>query len=209
MAAPLRAIDGGFARADVAAAGGDFENLLAPLFQAAADRDFTTQMTLVDLLSYLPGDILTKVDRASMATSLEARVPLLDHKLVEFAVALPSHLKLRDGTGKWLLRRVSSRLVPNRVLEKAKKGFSLPVSRWFHTTLRHRVEKLLEPSEQLREYVETSAVARIVGEHLRGRRDHGGTLWRLVVLGVWLELLDRGELAQPSPGRVLTSGLVA
>jgi asparagine synthase (glutamine-hydrolysing) len=209
VAVPLRAIDGGIARTDVATAGGDFERLLAPLFDEAAGRDFTTRMMLVDLLSYLPGDILTKVDRASMATSLESRVPLLDHKLVEFAVSLPSHIKLRDGTGKWLLRRVSKRLVPNHVLQKAKKGFSLPVSRWFHTTLRRRVEHLLQPSEQLREYLDTGALARIAQEHLTGRRDHGGLLWRAVVLGAWLDMLDRGELAQPSPGRIVSSSLAS
>jgi asparagine synthase (glutamine-hydrolysing) len=209
MAAPLHAIEGGIARTHLAETAGDFEDLLAPLFHEASDRDFTTQMMLVDLLSYLPGDILTKVDRASMASSLEARVPLLDHKLVEFAVGLPSKLKLRDGTGKWLLRRVCSRMVPNRVLEKPKKGFSLPVSRWFHTTLRHRVEKLLEPGEQLREYLDVAAVRRIVREHLGGRRDHGGTLWRLVVLSVWLDLLDSGELGQPSRGGALSSSLVS
>ena len=198
MAAALPLQDGGFARANLAAEAGDFEDLLRPLFEEAAIRDFPTQMMLADIMSYLPGDILTKVDRTTMATSLEARVPLLDHKLVEFAVSLPSCLKMRDGTGKWLLRRAVTDLVPPQVLQKPKKGFSLPIGRWFRGELRHRVDALCEANGRIHEYVDPNAVRRLAAEHLSGRRDHSGLIWRLIVLDLWFGFLDSGELAQPS-----------
>jgi asparagine synthase (glutamine-hydrolysing) len=198
MAAALPLQDGGFARANLAAEAGEFEDLLRPLFEEAAIRDFPTQMMLADIMSYLPGDILTKVDRTTMATSLEARVPLLDHKLVEFAVSLPSDLKMRDGTGKWLLRQAVSHLVPPHVLQKPKKGFSLPIGRWFRGELRHRVDALCQANGRIHEYVDPGAVRRLAAEHLSGRRDHSGTIWRLIVLDLWFGFLDAGELARPS-----------
>jgi len=198
MAAALPLQDGGFAHADLAVEAGDFEDLLRPLFEEAAIRDFPTQMMLTDIMSYLPGDILTKVDRTTMATSLEARVPLLDHKLVEFAVSLPSGLKMRDGTGKWLLRQAVTDLVPPHVLQKPKKGFSLPIGRWFRGELRHRVDALCQANGRINEYVDPNAVRRLASEHLSGRRDHSGIIWRLIVLDLWLGFLDAGELAQPS-----------
>ena len=198
MAAALPLQDGGFAHADLAVEAGDFEDLLRPLFEEAAIRDFPTQMMLTDIMSYLPGDILTKVDRTTMATSLEARVPLLDHKLVEFAVSLPSGLKMRDGTGKWLLRQAVTDLVPPHVLQKPKKGFSLPIGRWFRRELRHRVDALCQANGRINEYVDPNAVRRLASEHLSGRRDHSGIIWRLIVLDLWLGFLDAGELAQPS-----------
>jgi asparagine synthase (glutamine-hydrolysing) len=198
MAAALPLQDGGFARANLAAEAGAFEDLLRPLFEEAAIRDFPTQMMLADIMSYLPGDILTKVDRTTMATSLEARVPLLDHKLVEYAVSLPSHLKMRDGTGKWLLRQAVAQLVPAHVLQKPKKGFSLPIARWFRGDLRHRVDTVCQANRRIDEYVDPIAVRRLATEHLSGRRDHSGLIWRLIVLDLWLGFLDSGELARPS-----------
>jgi asparagine synthase (glutamine-hydrolysing) len=202
MATPLSAAEGGFARPGLSAEAGYLEDLLNPLFEEASERDFATQMMLADIMSYLPGDILTKVDRTTMATSLEARVPLLDHQLVEFAVSLPSRLKMRDGTGKWLLRRAIEGVVPARVLEKPKKGFSLPIGRWFRHELRHRVDDLLRPQAQIYEFVEPGAVRRAATEHRFGRRDHSGSIWRLMALELWLGFLERGELACPSTARI-------
>ena len=202
MATPLTTADGGFARPDLAADGGHFEDLFAPHFLEAAERDFPTQMMLTDIMSYLPGDILTKVDRTTMATSLEARVPLLDHELVEFAVSVPSSLKIRDGSGKWLLKRAIANLVPAQVLTKPKKGFSLPLAQWFRGELRHRVDSLLRPDARIYEFVDPTAVLRLVREHRSGRRDHSPSIWRLMTLEIWLDLLNRGELARPSPGRL-------
>jgi asparagine synthase (glutamine-hydrolysing) len=198
MATPLSPREGGVASHELAAQGGPFEDLLNGLFEEAAGRDFPTQMMLVDLMSYLPGDILTKVDRASMSTSLEARVPLLDHVLAEFAVSVPSHLKMRNGTGKWLLRRAAAAVVPSFVFQKPKKGFSLPLGAWFRKDLRHRLDALLRAGSPIYHYVDRNAVRRLVMEHRIGRRDHSSMLWRLIVLDLWIGLLEAGELAQPA-----------
>ena len=175
----------------------NLDRLLDPWFDAAADRDFLTQMTLVDMESYLPGDILTKVDRASMSASLEARVPLLDHLLVEFAVALPGRFKRRDGTGKWILREAIRGLVPDSVFEQPKRGFAVPLSRWFRAELRHRLDTLVREDRSVYRYVDHQSVVRLVREHLSGRRDHSGMLWRVLVLDLWLVALSSGELALP------------
>ena len=174
------------------------DRLLDRWFEPAADRDFLTQMTLVDLESYLPGDILTKVDRASMSASLEARVPLLDHPLVEFAVALPARFKRRDGTGKWILRQAITGLVPQSVFEQPKRGFAVPLSRWFRGELRHRLDTLVREDRGVYAYVDHESVVRLVREHLAGRRDHSAMLWRVLVLDLWLNALARGELAKPT-----------
>lgn len=172
------------------------DNLLDRWFDPASDRDFLTQMTLVDMASYLPGDILTKVDRTSMSVSLEARVPLLDHLLVEFAVALPGSLKRRDGTGKWILREAIKGLVPNSVFEQPKRGFAVPLKRWFRDELRHRLDTLVRRDRGVYEYVDHESVTRLVNEHTSGRRDHSHFLWRVLVLDLWLEALRMGDLAR-------------
>ncbi len=197
IALPLPVAEGGVALEEVARRVAPFDTLLDPWFERAAGRDFASQMMLVDLETYLPGDILTKVDRMSMAVSLEARVPLLDHHVVEFAAALPSRFKMRDGTGKWILRRAVEGLVPPRVLQKPKQGFALPLVHWFRTTLRHRLQALQRPDAPIREFTEPNAVGRYVREHLDGRRDHTGVLWRLMTLDIWLQCLARGDLARP------------
>jgi asparagine synthase (glutamine-hydrolysing) len=173
------------------------DRILDRWFDAADDRDFLTQMTLVDLASYLPGDILTKVDRASMSVSLEARVPLLDHPLVEFAVSLPGSLKRRNGTGKWILREAIRGLVPDSVFEQPKRGFGVPLARWFRSELGHRLDTLVRPDRAVHAYVDRDSVVRLVKEHRAERRDHSQMLWRVLVLDLWLEALASGELARP------------
>ena len=198
VASALDAREGGITRAENGAASMALDELLEPHFSRAAGRDFVTQMTLVDLATYLPGDILTKVDRASMTVSLEARVPLLDHTLVEFAVSLPGSLKLRGGVGKWVFRKAIENLVPEAVLTHPKQGFAIPLVRWFRRELRHRIEHLAGPGSALSEYVDASGVDRLVREHVAGRRDHSMMLWRLLVLELWLEAFARGDIARHS-----------
>jgi asparagine synthase (glutamine-hydrolysing) len=185
VAFPLSPADGGVAGRELAAAH-DLEELFAPYFDACADRDFFAQMALVDVMSYLPGDILTKVDRMSMAVSLEARVPLLDHEFAEFALALPTSLKARDGRGKYILRQALRGLVPDFVFTRPKSGFGVPLGAWFRGPLRDRVEALRAPDAPVRDYVDAPALARHLAEHAAGRRDHSHALWRLLVLDVWL-----------------------
>jgi asparagine synthase (glutamine-hydrolysing) len=181
----------------------DLDVILDRWFDGTETRDFLTQMTLVDLASYLPGDILTKVDRASMSVSLEARVPLLDHPLVEFAVGLPGRLKRRDGSGKWILREAIRGLVPDSVLELPKRGFAVPLGRWFRSELAHRLDTLARPDRAVHQYVDHDSVVRLIREHRAGRRDHSHMLWRLLVLDLWLEALARGDLALPLDGAAL------
>jgi asparagine synthase (glutamine-hydrolysing) len=199
VAKPLYTAEGGVAAATLAEEAGPFEELLDASFDAAAGRDFLTQVMLVDMLSYLPGDILTKVDRASMAVSLEARVPLLDHELVEYAVSLPVGLKIRNGQGKWLLREAVRDLLPPEVFTKDKQGFAAPVSHWFRGRLRAGFDAVLQGSGPVLEgFIDLDAGRRIFAEHLSGRREHGSRVWRLFVLARWLHALDQGQLARPN-----------
>lgn len=203
---PLSVREGGVSREEVARWNPDAGAVLDPWFDRVGARDFTTQMMLVDLETYLPGDILTKVDRMSMAVSLEARVPILDHRVVEFAVGLPSRLKLRDRTGKWILRQAIEGVVPPSVLDKPKQGFAVPLDHWFRGPLLHRIEALRDSSASLYEWVDPDAVRRMAAEHLDRRRDHQGTIWRLVVLDGWLRALQRGHLAGPQRVHELLRG---
>ena len=201
--------EGGVAAPPIAARVPMMDELLASAFAPVAGRDLLAQMTSVDLVTYLPGDILTKVDRMSMSVSLEARVPLLDHRIVEFASALPSRLKYRDGVGKWLLRHAIVGLVPDRVLSHPKRGFGVPLGSWFRGPLRYRLESLLEPNARIRPYVDEGAVRRLVQKHLAARRDHSHLLWRLLVLEVWLGALEDGRLERASPLATAVRGAAA
>jgi asparagine synthase (glutamine-hydrolysing) len=204
IAAPPATADGGVTLPDIADDVGSFDTLLDRWTGETSDRAFVTRMMLVDIQSYLPGDILTKVDRTSMAVSLEARVPLLDHKVVEFALSLPAHLTMRAGESKWILRRAIGSVVPRSVLERPKQGFALPLRHWFRRELRHRVESLLRADSPLYEFADLAAVRRVIAEHQSARRDHSLLLWRLLALDLWLQFVSRGELSHPSDAKTPT-----
>ena len=197
VASPLSVLEGGLASDTIARHRPSMEHVLDPWFDRFGSRDFATQMMLVDLETYLPGDILTKVDRMSMAVSLEARVPILDHHVVEFAMGLPSRLKLNGDSGKAVLREAITGLVPDSVLEKPKQGFAVPLAEWFRGPIEHRVRALTASDSTLHEWLDMDAVRRVVAEHRAGRRDHGGAIWRLVVLDHWVRALRAGHLARP------------
>ena len=199
VAIPANVREGGILGAALAPHVPPMDALLSAAFSPVAGRDLLAQMTAVDLSTYLPGDILTKVDRMSMSVSLEARVPLLDHRIVEFAMTLPSRMKQRNGVGKWLLREAITGLVPPRVLSYPKRGFGVPLDRWFREELRYRLDALLEPTARIAPFVDRDAVARLVREHRTGRRGHGDLLWRLVALEIWLGALAEGRLSHASP----------
>ena len=199
VAMPADVREGGVLSGTLAPAVAPMDALLAAAFSPVAGRDLLAQMTAVDLATYLPGDILTKVDRMSMSVSLEARVPLLDHHIVEFAMALPSRMKQRNGVGKWVLREAITGLVPPRVLAHPKLGFSVPLARWFREDLRYRLDALLAPDSRIAPYVDRDAVARLVTEHRAARRDHSHLLWRLTALEIWLGALAEGRLSHASP----------
>jgi asparagine synthase (glutamine-hydrolysing) len=141
-----------------------------------------------DIRTYLVDDILTKVDRASMAYSLEARVPLLDHRIVEFAARLPMEHKVRGRETKLLLREVLYGLVPRKLLDRPKMGFGIPVNRWLRNELRPLLSEYLGEERIRREgFLLPEGVSRVVEEHLSGRQDHQYRLWALLVFGMWRE----------------------
>lgn len=195
--APLAVADGGLLSAAAAAGVPRLGDWFASDWERAHDRDFVTQMALVDLTNYLPGCLLTKVDRASMAVSLEARVPFLHRPLVEFALSLPGHMKVRAGATKYLFRRAIADLVPAAVLTYGKRGFDVPLGQWFRGELRSELDTLHELHDVLPGFLDPDALSRVIDGHLRGRGDWSAMLWRLLVLRRWLVHLEAGDLAGP------------
>jgi len=145
-------------------------------------------MLYLDQISYLPDDILAKVDRASMAVSLESREPLLDYRLVEFAWRLPLSMKVRGGKGKRVLRRVLYRYVPEALIERPKMGFGIPLGSWLRGPLREWAESLLDPRAiRAHGLIDPEPVQAKWREHLAGRADWNYYLWAVLMLQVWLE----------------------
>ncbi len=160
------------------------------LFRRFAARvetaDPVDKLLYLDSKTYLPGDILTKVDRMSMAASLEARVPLLDHKLIEFVTKIPAELKLKGLETKYIFKRAMRGIVPESILNRPKQGFGVPINEWINLQLRDRIrETLLEKRTAERGYFETGYIKLLIDEHERGRRDHSHSLWMLWMLELW------------------------
>ncbi|PCI42168.1 MAG: asparagine synthase (glutamine-hydrolyzing) [Rhodospirillaceae bacterium] len=149
-------------------------------------KPFQERMQVLDGLTYLPDDILTKVDRASMAVSLEARVPLLDHRIAEFAYQLPRNMRVRDGQGKWILREVLARHVPRELFERPKMGFGIPIGKWLSGPLRDWVEDLLDPVSLEQDGLLNAAPIRAAWDaHLSGRTNNEVQLWTILMFQAW------------------------
>jgi asparagine synthase (glutamine-hydrolysing) len=180
---------------------GNPQEVMYRYFDQAPAQDPVSKMLYVDTKTYMVADILTKVDRMSMATSLEVRVPILDHVFVEWATGLPSDWKLRDGKQKYILRKLAERVgVPREVLYRPKQGFAMPLVHWMKNELRELIMTvLLEPRTLQRGYFEPRAVRRLLEEHFRGKRDHSGRIWRLLMFELWhRNYLERIRATDPN-----------
>jgi asparagine synthase (glutamine-hydrolysing) len=166
------------------------------LGEGSSIADPTRRMMLLDTLTYLPDDILVKLDRATMAVSLEGRVPYLDHRVVEMAWRMPLPMHVSDGVGKRLLRRILHRYVPPALVERPKWGFGIPTGSWLRGPLRGWAEALLEPARLRREgLLDPGPIRAAWAEHLSGRRNRQYELWDVLMFQAWLEASDRDAVA--------------
>ena len=180
-----------------AANGTDVIGEVRRFYAEANAPDRISRLLYLDTKSYLTGDVLTKVDRMSMATSLEVRCPILDHVLIDWVTSLPSEWKYRNGVRKYLLRKLAERLgVPG--LNRPKQGFAMPLTHWWKGELRETLLPiLLEPKTLQRGYLNPSAVRQLVNEHLSGRRDYGQELWLLLIFELWhRNFLERAPMRE-------------
>jgi len=173
-------------------------------YDDAPAADQLSRLMYLDTKTYLAGDILTKVDRMSMATSLEMRCPILDHVFVEWAASLPAKYKFRDGHRKFLFKKLAERLgVPAQLLNRPKQGFAMPLVHWMRNEFRDGMLPMLqEPRTVQRGYFKAESVREVLDEHFRGRRDHSGVLWMMLVFELWhrnfLERIVKEPLSAPA-----------
>lgn len=167
-------------------AAGAGERVFFETAESVATGNAIDKLLYLDSKTYLPSDILTKVDRMTMAASLEARVPLLDHKLIEFVTQIPAELKLKNFETKYIFKKALEGIVPREILYRPKQGFGVPIQEWINKQLRARIrETLLDAKTLERGYFEKSYVETLLSEHSKGRRDHSHALWLLLMLELW------------------------
>jgi asparagine synthase (glutamine-hydrolysing) len=162
------------------------ESLIGDWMEASGKADLNEAALFADIHTYLPDDLLVKMDRATMAHSLEARSPFLDHELMEFAASLPLGLKLKGLTRKWILKRSVARLLPRTVIHRPKRGFGLPVGEWLRHELKEMLLDTLASRRALqRGYFNRHYIEEIVGQHMSRRCNWQYHLWNLLILELW------------------------
>jgi asparagine synthase (glutamine-hydrolysing) len=164
------------------------QDLISEKTNFKAYQNDSLNMMYKDILSYLPDDILCKVDRASMASSLETRAPFLDHRVVEFALGMPIELKIRNNKGKWALREILNKYVPNEMVERPKTGFSIPIGDWLRGPLREWAEDLLDDDKiKSQGFLKPENVKSIWALHKSGEYDYTSRIWSILMFQSWLE----------------------
>lgn len=156
-------------------------------FNAIKTGDRLTRMLYTDLKTSLPGDMLVKVDRTSMANSLEVRSPLLDYRIVEFAAALPSHMKMHWGDKKYLLKRVFGRLLPKEIFKRRKHGFTVPLDMWFRGGLTSLAQEVFFSTPEISQFLNVEYIRHIWYEHQTRREDRGTLLWSILIFSLWYQ----------------------
>jgi asparagine synthase (glutamine-hydrolysing) len=172
----------------------DSVDYLIAKFEESESDDLIDQLLYVDINSYLPEDLLVKVDIATMANSLEARVPFLDHHFMELVAQIPSHLKLKGTESKFVLKKTYEGLLPDIIFERRKMGFGIPLSRWFRNELKDYIyEVLLDHKTVERGYFQREGIERLLNDHIALRYDHAGKIWALLFLEMWFRVfIDKG-----------------
>lgn len=166
------------------------QNMLTGVFDSAPADSFLDRTLYTDIKTYLPGDLLVKADRMTMAHSIEGRSPFLDHELAGWAARLPERMKVRGRTGKYLLRKAFADYLPPQVTARGKQGFGIPVGAWFRGPLQEWSRQVLLGAESpLRQWFQRGAVEKLLDEHQAGRMDHGKRIWALAVLALWADQL--------------------
>jgi asparagine synthase (glutamine-hydrolysing) len=157
--------------------------------EESPNQDVISKMLFMDLTSYLPDDLLIKVDRMSMANSLEVRCPFLDHKFVEFAGSIPNDLKLHEGESKYILKKAFSKLLPKEILTRHKMGFAIPLDAWFRGDLRSIATDVLLGSDTiLNTFFRKKVVQNLLESHFAYKGNHGTLLWLLVNFVMWYQM---------------------
>ena len=171
-------------------------------FHKSRSWDLLSRMLYIDTKTWLPNSLLMKADRMTMAASVELRVPFLDHRLAEFVAAVPSHMKLRHGKTKYLLREAMKTVLPASIISRGKMGFPTPLSQMFRADLQSYCRDiLLSQSARERGYFEPRVVERVLREHAAGEADHSETIWRMLVLEQWHRCVGDTSLAGGQTGR--------
>lgn len=163
------------------------ESEFAHIASEQFNEDPLGHLLQLDSVTYLPSDVMVKVDRMSMASSLEARAPLLDHKLIELAAAIPTRFKLENGETKAIFKKVVSGLVPDEILYRQKQGFGVPIVEWINREFHDRIRETLLDGRATREYFNVEYIELLLNEHKERRRDHAYSLWLLFMLELWMD----------------------